>query len=187
MLQYWSLLVTEIFLRWLQGKTLPRINDSISSMTAGIMLDVVSVLIGAFDITSYIWVHQHFCLVNLAWDSPVTWWLAFVMIDFGYYWCHRMCHGTYLTNRNSKVKMYINSHELLRLRNYYVSNFSCLVFHVFMLLLSVVLCCFPEVNLFWMGHQAHHSSEDFTLSTAFRQSILQLTWVRYNKCVVTNY
>ena len=37
-----------------------------------------------------------------------------------------------------------------------------------------------EVNLFWAAHQAHHSSEDYTLSTALRQSAVQRfnSWVR---------
>lgn len=30
-----------------------------------------------------------------------------------------------------------------------------------------------EVNLFWASHQTHHSSEDYTLSTALRQSFSQ--------------
>jgi sterol desaturase/sphingolipid hydroxylase (fatty acid hydroxylase superfamily) len=36
-----------------------------------------------------------------------------------------------------------------------------------------------EINLFWAAHQVHHSSEDYNLSTALRQSILQVytSWV----------
>jgi len=37
----------------------------------------------------------------------------------------------------------------------------------------------PEVNLFWAAHQVHHSSEDYTLSTALRQSAMQ----RFNSWV----
>lgn len=38
-----------------------------------------------------------------------------------------------------------------------------------------------EVNLFWAAHQTHHSSEDYNLSTAFRQSIFQkyTSWFFY--------
>ena len=31
-----------------------------------------------------------------------------------------------------------------------------------------------EVNIFWAAHQVHHSSEDYNLSTALRQSMLQM-------------
>ncbi|XP_013417440.1 alkylglycerol monooxygenase isoform X1 [Lingula anatina] len=38
-----------------------------------------------------------------------------------------------------------------------------------------------EVNFMWASHQTHHSAEDYNLSTALRQSILQryLSWVFY--------
>ena len=32
---------------------------------------------------------------------------------------------------------------------------------------------FPEVNIMWAAHQAHHSSEDYNLTTALRQSVVQ--------------
>ncbi len=45
----------------------------------------------------------------------------------------------------------------------------------------VISCLFiyPEVNLFWAAHQVHHSSQDYTLSTALRQSVMQRfsSWV----------
>ena len=36
-----------------------------------------------------------------------------------------------------------------------------------------------EINLFWAAHQTHHSSEEYNLSTALRQSMLQqfTSWV----------
>lgn len=85
---------------------------------------------GAFEITSYIWLYNNFCLYALPWDSPVTWWVALFAYDFFYYWFHRMAH---------------------------------------------------EVNLFWAAHQVHHSSQDYTLSTALRQSMLQrfTSWLFY--------
>lgn len=38
-----------------------------------------------------------------------------------------------------------------------------------------------EVNFMWAAHQVHHSSEYYNLSTALRQSVLQIytSWVRY--------
>lgn len=38
-----------------------------------------------------------------------------------------------------------------------------------------------EINLFWAAHQTHHSSEDYNLSTALRQSIFQkyTSWFFY--------
>ncbi|KAK3106255.1 hypothetical protein FSP39_016156 [Pinctada imbricata] len=41
--------------------------------------------------------------------------------------------------------------------------------------------CGHEVNIFWAGHQTHHSSEDYNLTTALRQSALlkYISWIFY--------
>jgi sterol desaturase/sphingolipid hydroxylase (fatty acid hydroxylase superfamily) len=39
---------------------------------------------------------------------------------------------------------------------------------------------FLEINFIWASHQVHHSAEDYNLSTALRQSIVQ----RYFSTVV---
>ena len=43
----------------------------------------------------------------------------------------------------------------------------------------ILVPLFEEVNLFWAAHQTHHSSEDYYLTTALRQSIFQgyTSWV----------
>ena len=33
-----------------------------------------------------------------------------------------------------------------------------------------------EVNFIWAAHQVHHSAEDYNLTTALRQSIIQRHW-----------
>lgn len=43
--------------------------------------------------TSYIYIWENYRLVDLPWDSPWTWYLTFLGVDFGYYWFHRMAHG----------------------------------------------------------------------------------------------
>ena len=40
--------------------------------------------------------------------------------------------------------------------------------------------CFIELNILWAAHQVHHSSEDYNLTTALRQSMIMKfgNWVR---------
>ena len=52
---------------------------------------------------------------------------------------------------------------LLHIVATFTSNQNCLKWNVF----------FPEVNIMWAAHQAHHSSEDYNLTTALRQSVVQ--------------
>merc|ERR1719209_430215 len=80
-----------------------------------------SMVTRGFELAGYEWLYQYRVL-DLDWDSPVTWWTAAIGVDFAYYWTHRAIH---------------------------------------------------EVAVLWTTHQVHHSSEDYNLSTATRQSMFQ--------------
>lgn len=49
--------------------------------------------IKAISLVSYMWVHEHFKIFELPWNSQWTWWLCFLGVDMGYYWFHRFAHG----------------------------------------------------------------------------------------------
>ena len=119
---FFALIFLEVGIRWYKGMPQVRFNDSINSLTAGLLLLLTELLLGSVDISIYVWFHTHLCVYELPWDSPLTWVVAFLGVDCGYYWIHRISH---------------------------------------------------EVNLAWAAHQAHHSSEDYTLFTALRQSTMQ--------------
>lgn len=119
---FFIMIFIEAGIRWFQGLPKVRFNDSINSLSAGLILVLTKLLFSSIDISLYMWFHARFCVWELPWDSPLTWLVAFFGVDCGYYWFHRFAH---------------------------------------------------EVNLFWASHQAHHSSEDYTLSTALRQSFSQ--------------
>lgn len=90
-------------------------------------------------------------MVELPWDSVWTWIACMVGVDFCYYWVHRCGHG------NAEITMATNCGPALT--------------HIYVM--------FAEVNFMWAAHQVHHSSEDYNLSTALRQSALQAysSWV----------
>ncbi|KAM3928826.1 alkylglycerol monooxygenase [Leptodactylus fuscus] len=124
------MLVLEMIASWAwRGRPL-RINDGLTSLSAGVMSRLPDVAFRGVEVTTYIYVWNHYRVAELPWDSPWTWWLTFLGVDFGYYWFHRMAH---------------------------------------------------EVNIVWAGHQTHHSSEDYNLTTALRQSFLQkyFSWMVY--------
>ena len=45
------------------------------------------------ELVFYVFVYDNFHLVELPWDSPGTWYLCFIGVDFLYYWFHRAAHG----------------------------------------------------------------------------------------------
>nr|XP_042116629.1 alkylglycerol monooxygenase isoform X4 [Peromyscus maniculatus bairdii] len=127
-----SLILLELATSWiLKGKPPGRLDDILTSMSAGVVSRLPSLFFRSLEVTSYIYIWENYRLVDLPWDSPWTWYLTFLGVDFGYYWFHRMAH---------------------------------------------------EINIIWAAHQAHHSSEDYNLSTALRQSVLQQysSWIFYS-------
>ncbi|XP_052068692.1 alkylglycerol monooxygenase-like [Mytilus californianus] len=107
-----------------------RLGDSITSISAGVISRFPLLFVKAISLVAYMWVHEHFKIFQLPWNSQWTWWLCFLGVDLGYYWFHRLAH---------------------------------------------------KVNFMWAAHQVHHSSEDYNLATALRQSVLQsyTSWVFY--------
>jgi len=120
----WALVL--IFLEFLYSaykkKKLFRTNDTITSINSGILQQTVKVLSCGCEFTIACWLYENYGFKFLNWDSLLTWIIAFVLVDFTYYWFHRGAH---------------------------------------------------EINFFWAFHQMHHSSEDYNLSTAFRQGMFQ--------------
>ncbi|KAJ8938561.1 hypothetical protein NQ314_011451 [Rhamnusium bicolor] len=45
---------------------------------------------------AYFYVYEHFRLLDLAWNLPITWYLAAIGVDFCYYWVHRACHEVHI-------------------------------------------------------------------------------------------
>ncbi|KAK2096256.1 hypothetical protein P7K49_025290 [Saguinus oedipus] len=85
-----SLMLLEFVVSWIhKGKPPGRLDDALTSVSAG----VLSRLPGSVELTSYIYIWENYRLFNLPWDSPWTWYLTFLGVDFGYYWFHRMAHG----------------------------------------------------------------------------------------------
>lgn len=99
--------------------------DSVTSISCGLLMTMVGLITKGSMISIYSWIHHHYRLVDLAWDSVTTWVLAALLVDLGYYWFHRASH---------------------------------------------------EVALLWSVHQVHHSSEEFNLTTAFRQPVFQVSF-----------
>lgn len=105
-------------LLWSQwtGRRVSRLNDALSDMSCGILSQMVGIFDKALTLGAYIWVAEHLRVQRVLpfvsewpyrsfvtggeggvpWgiDSAalVAWGTAFVLVDFCYYWSHRMSH-----------------------------------------------------------------------------------------------
>lgn len=66
------------------------------------VLYLIRVLCYAFEFTMACWIYENYGLHFLNWDSIWTWIIAFILVDFTYYWFHRGAHGKHETSFCSK-------------------------------------------------------------------------------------
>lgn len=102
-----------------KGEDFAPIMDSVSSISSGITNAVKDVLGLSITLISYQWMVTKMALFQIE-ATAITYFVAFITIDFYGYWGHRWAH---------------------------------------------------QINFFWNKHAIHHSSEEFNLSCALRQSI----------------
>jgi sterol desaturase/sphingolipid hydroxylase (fatty acid hydroxylase superfamily) len=112
----------------IKGTNYYRLNDSINSLTAGVLSRMTGIVKQLFPLTIYVMAYEQLALFQLM-PSWWVWVIAFVFYDFCYYWNHRLGH---------------------------------------------------EMNILWAAHVVHHSSEEYNLTTALRQSGSSLfSWIFY--------
>jgi sterol desaturase/sphingolipid hydroxylase (fatty acid hydroxylase superfamily) len=74
------------------GRRLYRFADAITDLSCGIGQQVTGVLMKGALVAGYGWVYEHWTLVRFDEVSPAPWLVAFVGVDFFYYWWHRASH-----------------------------------------------------------------------------------------------
>ncbi|XP_019614554.1 PREDICTED: alkylglycerol monooxygenase-like [Branchiostoma belcheri] len=86
------LFLVETLVAWIQKRTTPRFNNVIASGGVALVTQIVRLLTVGVEMMAYVWLYRHLRLVDMSWDSPLTWWTAFFGVEFGYYWSHRLHH-----------------------------------------------------------------------------------------------
>lgn len=115
---FFILIALELLLERIKGTNYYRLNDALASLLTGTFSQIVGLGQKLLPFTVYIVVYKEFSLWTLP-DTPMVWFVAFVLYDLSYYWYHRMGH---------------------------------------------------EMNILWAAHVVHHSSEEYNLTTALRQT-----------------
>jgi len=113
------LVLFEKWYGWYKGNDTVRGMDMLSSLSSGVTNVTKDVLGLSITILTYEWMVKHMAIYHVQ-SSFLTYFIAFIVLDFSGYWVHRIDH---------------------------------------------------KVNFFWNSHIIHHSSEEFNLACALRQSI----------------
>jgi sterol desaturase/sphingolipid hydroxylase (fatty acid hydroxylase superfamily) len=89
---FFALMALELVVGARRGRTGWRVADAISSITLGMLSQLVGLFAKLFLIGIYIAAHEHLALVKLPTQSIWVWLGALVAYDFCYYWHHRAGH-----------------------------------------------------------------------------------------------
>jgi alkylglycerol monooxygenase len=133
---FFLLIFIELFLERSKGTNYYRVNDSINSLTAGVLSRMIGIVKQLFPLTIYVVAYEQLALFQIV-PSWWMWLVAFVFYDFCYYWNHRFGH---------------------------------------------------EMNILWAAHVVHHSSEEYNLTTALRQSSSSFfSWIFYLPMAILSF
>lgn len=89
---FFGLILLECVLLFCQGKPLPRLNDSYTSLANGLLSILHSLLFRSTELVAFMWVYERYNIITLPWNNPWTWILCLLGTDLAYYWVHRFGH-----------------------------------------------------------------------------------------------
>ncbi|MDF9796137.1 alkylglycerol monooxygenase [Catalinimonas alkaloidigena] len=88
---YFLLIGIELIIQVIQKRKLYRLNDALTNMGCGVTQQVSALFFKVIVIAMYQLVYEYLAIIQI----PVNWWtiaILFVLVDFCYYWAHRMSH-----------------------------------------------------------------------------------------------
>ncbi len=80
-----------LFLK-MKGRTLHRYNDSVTSLSMGLLLLVSDSLLKAYTFLVFVFLWENYRLFDFGPQQAVTWVVFFFALDMCYYWFHRTAH-----------------------------------------------------------------------------------------------
>jgi len=93
---FFLLMGVELVAGIIERKRLYRFNDSINDLSCGIVDQILNIFLNVVLFASYLYLFEHFRLVEIADASPVAKWAAAIGllfgVDFCFYWFHRIAH-----------------------------------------------------------------------------------------------
>ncbi|MEZ5465133.1 MAG: sterol desaturase family protein [Lysobacteraceae bacterium] len=89
---FFVLMAIELLASKLMRRPVYRLNDSINSISLGVLSQVSGVFGKLLSVGIYAVVLKHVALFDLPMDNPLTWISALLLYDFCYYWLHRAGH-----------------------------------------------------------------------------------------------
>jgi alkylglycerol monooxygenase len=89
---FFLLIGVELLVARLMKRDVYRLSDAIANLSCGVAQQVVGVLMKGILLLGYLYLYEHYRLLDLGADRWWVWVVCFVGVDFFYYWFHRYAH-----------------------------------------------------------------------------------------------
>jgi sterol desaturase/sphingolipid hydroxylase (fatty acid hydroxylase superfamily)/poly(3-hydroxybutyrate) depolymerase len=146
-----------------RGLAVYRFTDAVTDLSCGITSQVILIFWAATQLAIYAWVYQHARLLELSpsWGRPwLPWVVAFLGIDFLYYWWHRLSHEVNFLWAAHVVHHQSEDYNLaVALRQSVLTSWTALPFYLPLALLGVPTLVFAVTHAlsilyqFWIHTQ----------------------------------
>jgi alkylglycerol monooxygenase len=130
-----------------KGVAAYRLNDAVVDLSSGILQQVFLVFWAAALIAVYVVVYERYRIITFAAGSPWPWILAFVLVDFTYYWWHRLSHRVNFLWAAHVVHHQSEDYNLaVALRQSVATVWTILPFHIPLALLGIPPLVFLTID-----------------------------------------
>ena len=89
---FFLLIIIEYFYGRYVGKNTYRLNDTVTSITVGMISRFPTMLNLGVQSVIFVYISSYLNMELLSMKNPFTWIIAFLLYDLSYYWMHRMHH-----------------------------------------------------------------------------------------------
>jgi len=135
---FFLLIGIELLVARARRRRVYRLADAVGDLGCGMAQQLVLVFAGAALLAVYGWIFDHHRLLTLDAATPAPWLLAFVAVDFLYYWWHRASHRVNVLWAAHVVHHQSEDFNLaVALRQAIATSFTSLPFYLPMALLGV--------------------------------------------------
>ena len=143
---FFLLIAVELVVARARRRSLYRLGDVIGDLGCGMAQQVALVFLAATILSAYTWVYDH-CRVVTWQSSAAAWGLAFVGVDFLYYWWHRLSHEVNLLWAAHVVHHQSEDYNLaVALRQAILTTFTAQLFYLPLAIAGVPTIVFASVN-----------------------------------------
>lgn len=115
--------------RW-QKKQYYRFNDAVTDLSCGLGQQLIGIFLKSFLFGIYVYVYTNFAVFHFS-SELIAWTVAFIGVDFCYYWWHRMSHQV-----NFMWALHVVHHQseeynfAVALRQAWFTGFTSIVFYL---------------------------------------------------------